>query len=505
MNNIRIFYIGSDDWEARFQMPENANWICYDSVEKEEKEGLADLVILDRKVEPEEGKRFVGMTRGYCLFATEHVPMDDESTQAYFTHRMGQFLYSEDVQAFLDQQLQNFYTNPYGESFNPRAFVVNPSYRGKITYRGNYDISLEGDFGEDFKQIAWWRNNIIIFDDQAIDFYLEYEKTGDVEIYLKIVKFVQGSLSDINDVKIYTEDQLQDVFTYDNKTGQGFAHVAIFAKGKGTLSIRSLHDRHSRRGWGYFLPGGKRLISKSGEEIFAYFEKGDLKPPFCVYFSGYRTQEGFEGYYMMRSFGCPFLLLTDPRSEGGSFYIGDEEFEEMLTSYIKECLDILGLTPKDMIFSGASMGTYGSLYYGSKLKPYALLLAKPLTNIGVIAQNERILRTGGFATSLDLVMKNFGSLSEEKLRQADTKIWQSFDEADWSDSKFIVSYLYEDDYDPDGYKNILTHLKSKGAAVYGKGSHGRHTDNSSSVMGWFKSQYNKLLIEDFHRGKKDAK
>lgn len=30
-----------------------------------------------------------------------------------------------------------------------------------------------------------------------------------------------------------------------------------------------------------------------------------------------------------------------------------------------------------------------------------------------------------------------------------------------------------------------------------KGSHGRHTDNSSNVMAWFKSQYNNLLHDDF--------
>lgn len=44
-----------------------------------------------------------------------------------------------------------------------------------------------------------------------------------------------------------------------------------------------------------------------------------MKPPLAVYFSGYRTQEGFEGYYMMRGFGCPFILVTDPRSEGEPF------------------------------------------------------------------------------------------------------------------------------------------------------------------------------------------
>lgn len=64
-------------------------------------------------------------------------------------------------------------------------------------------------------------------------------------------------------------------------------------------------------------------------------------------------------------------------------------------------------------------------------------------------------------------------------------------------TKFIISYLYEDDYDPDGYPSILSHLKSSGVEVYGKGSHGRHTDNSANVMAWFKSQYNNLLHDDF--------
>lgn len=78
--------------------------------------------------------------------------------------------------------------------------------------------------------------------------------------------------------------------------------------------------------------------------MFVYFEKGDMKPPLAVYFSGYRTQEGFEGYYMMRGFGCPFILVTDPRSEGGAFYLGDSEFEQMITDYVTDKLDELGLT-----------------------------------------------------------------------------------------------------------------------------------------------------------------
>lgn len=151
------------------------------------------------------------------------------------------------------------------------------------------------------------------------------------------------------------------------------------------------------------------------------------------------------------------------------------------------------------VLSGASMGTFGSLYYGSKLSPHALLLAKPLANMGNVARNERILRAGGFATSLDILMKNYDNLSDEAIEQLNNRMWDRFDSADWSQTKFIISYLYEDDYDPDGYPSILLHLKSSGVEVYGKGSHGRHTDNSANVMAWFKSQYNNLLHDDFSR------
>lgn len=297
----------------------------------------------------------------------------------------------------------------------------------------------------------------------------------------------------------FDEEQLQDVFRIDNESDQGPVFVSILARGTGSLNIISLHDRHSRRGHGFFLPGGERLVSSKGEEVFVYFEKGDMKPPLAVYFSGYRTQEGFEGYYMMRGFGCPFILVTDPRSEGGAFYLGDSEFEQMITDYVTDKLDELGLTKDELVLSGASMGTFGSLYYGSKLSPHALLLAKPLANMGNVARNERILRAGGFATSLDILMKNYDNLSDEAIEQLNNRMWDRFDSADWSQTKFIISYLYEDDYDPDGYPSILSHLKSSGVEVYGKGSHGRHTDNSANVMAWFKSQYNNLLHDDFSR------
>ena len=336
MSKIHVLYVGDDDWTTKYSIPDNIEFEVYESDESEltanrPARKLMDLVILDRDITLSEEKAFTKFTRGYCLFATENVQMLNSATSRYFKARMGQYLYTGDVQYFLAHEVRNYYPNPYGEKFNPAKLAVSDSFTGRVACDGNYNLVLDGEFGENFSQIAYWRYNIPVFEGQCIDMYLEYEKTGDVEIKLRLFQFYYGSIGDIKQVWEFDEEQLQDVFRIDNESDQGPVFVSILARGTGSLNIISLHDRHSRRGHGFFLPGGERLVSSKGEEVFVYFEKGDMKPPLAVYFSGYRTQEGFEGYYMMRGFGCPFILVTDPRSEGGAFYLGDSEFEQMIT------------------------------------------------------------------------------------------------------------------------------------------------------------------------------
>lgn len=496
--NIHVLYIGEEDWSTQYNMPSFVHIDYYEEANAS-KLRIMDVIILDREITNHEKRVLWPITRGYCLFVTDHVPMKEVATQSYVEGKMGQYLHSENVQYFLDYEIQNYFPNPYGEKFDYQKLAVSPFFQGKISSKGMYALLLQGEFGAEFRQVAFWKNTIPIYEHQCIDLYLEYQKTGSVEIRLRVIEFYQGAIDEIKKIWEFSEDELQDVVQLDNDDTMGTIFVSVLARGIGSLTIISLHDRYSRRGHGYFLPGGKRLTSSSGEEIFTYFEKGDAKPPFAIYFSGYRTMEGFEGYYMMRKFGCPFMLITDPRSEGGGFYVGNQEYEEMILNEIQEKMAELGFTNRDIILSGASMGSYGAVYYGAKLAPRALILAKPLVNMGNVAKNERIVRAGGFATSLDVMMKNYDSLDEESVLEFNQRLWQRFEEVDWANTKFIISYLYEDDYDPDGYWDILAHLKSEGVEVYGKGSHGRHTDNTETVVAWFKSQYVKILKEDFGR------
>ena len=61
--------------------------------------------------------------------------------------------------------------------------------------------------------------------------------------------------------------------------------------------------------------------------------------------------------------------------------------------------------------------------------------------------------------------------------------------------------MIEDDYDADAYQMLISHMQSEGVQIYGKGLHGRHNDNTGGIVNWFLDQYEKVLNEDFGRGK----
>jgi accessory secretory protein Asp2 len=145
------------------------------------------------------------------------------------------------------------------------------------------------------------------------------------------------------------------------------------------------------------------------------------------------------------------------------------------------------------------MGSIGALYHGCDIRPHAIIVGKPLVNCGNIAVNERLRRPGGFATSLDVLQKLSGRTDARAVEQLNQKFWQRFGATRWQDTRIIVSYMIEDDYDDQAYPDLLEHLHSSGVQIYGKGLHGRHNDNSSGIVSWFTSQYEKILREDFAR------
>ncbi|MCR5580090.1 MAG: accessory Sec system protein Asp2 [Pseudobutyrivibrio sp.] len=497
MDTIRILQIGNEDWNEKYTIPDNVK-VTFVSDSLERQKDVYEITVIEKNLEPELAQTVYAMSMSYCFFATDDFVMDGP-TSRIFNQRMGKVMRRAIVPAFLADETKKYFAKPYGEKFSPEYLAIAQGFKGKVKWNGQYSVSLEGDYGNSFNQIVFWKNNVPVEKGQGIDLWLEYKKDPNVEISLYVKQFVSGSLSQVLDTWEFNEEYLKEPVHIQGFNGTGPIFCSINARGEGKLDIIALHSRHSRYGLGTFMVGGERHVTSDREEIFSYFDPGDFKPPLAVYFSGYKTAEGFEGLYMMRNLGCPFLLISEQRFEGGGFYIGTPEYEQMMVDIIESHLMKLGFYPDQLILSGISMGTIGSLYYGCDLKPHALILGKPLASLGDIAANERLKRPKGFPTSLDLLRHYAGGMAQENIDSLNDRVWNKIRNTDFSHTKFVVSYMFEDDYDSTAYNKLLTELNSAGVQVYGKGLHGRHNDNSAGISAWFKGQYDRILKEDFDR------
>lgn len=501
MNRISVLQVGNEDFNLQLHIPDYVEWNYINDLKEATERGY-DVCVLNRCVNEKEARILLKKIRAYTLFLLDDVNVDQWTTWIC-TSRRARVLDLETLQEFINEDIHLFYSYTYGEKYDPHSLSISPSFKGSVFWNGFSGVELEGDYGHDYYQIAYWRGNIPVFKDQSIDFWLEYEKDDSVSIQLKIEQFQSGSLSTLQNRWIFSEEDLESIICITNEKTDGPVFVSLLAKGKGKLKIVGLHDRHSRKEYGSFLPGGIRKVTSKREEVFMYFDPGDMKPPLNVYFSGYKTQEGFEGFYMMRSMGAPFLLISESRLEGGAFYLGDKEYEDLIVYGIQDCLNQLGFDRSQLILLGLSMGTFGALYNGCKLRPHAILLGKPLASLGDMAQNERISRPGGFPTSLDVLSKNYGDMSDRSIDALNHRFWDLFDQTDWSQTKFIVSYMLEDDYDMTAYNRLISHIDDIGVEIIGKGVHGRHNDDTYSIVAWFKNQYDGILKSDFGRGDLD--
>lgn len=395
---------------------------------------------------------------------------------------------------------KSFFKKHYGERINVQELQVTNNFIGSIEFHGKSYLELTGDFGSDFSQVAYFcfnrpqKNNIVI------ELWPEFQKDDSVKIQYRVQSILSGSVDEIINEQIFSEKDLEDNIYIENEH-DCYLFISIFAKGSGSLKLGHTHYRLSRNELGILTLGGEVIRDRRRQELLVYFEPGDMKPPLNIYFSGIRFAEGFEGYAMLKDLESPFMLISDPRLDGGAFYFGSEELEEKLLNKINENMQYLGFNKNQIIMSGLSMGTFGALYYGARIEPHAIIIGKPLASIGTIAKNQRFLAPDVFPTSLDIVRYNVGELSIEATNKLDDRFWSLFNNAKLDNTKIVSSYMLDDDYDRTAHYDIVESLKNKKAVVIGKGFSGRHNDNSSAIIFWFLEQYKNILENDFGREK----
>ena len=395
----------------------------------------------------------------------------------------------------------------YGYKLSMDYLEVRESFKGTYRKKGNCYLELSGDFGQEMKQIISWKIHPHgIEANSRVTFTPEIAITsGALELEFKIFLIDQSTNEITNIFKGSPEEFRKQIKIISNESDYvRFIGVSLYAKGGvGEIEIGQIHFRNHLSNNSMMLSNGKRIIDLNvrNGELFYYFHPGDLKPPLAVYFSGYRSAEGFEGRGMMGRMGCPFILIGDPRLEGGNFYVGSDVLEHEVVKVIKEKLKWLGFTNEELILSGLSMGTFGSLYYAADLEPAAVIIGKPLANIGSIAMNERIKRPEMWGTSLDMVM-HFGDKANNDIAEnLNEKFWNKFKTGVFKNTIFAIAYMKDDDYDNIAFQMIADNLRknSPEAVILHKGLIGRHNDNTLGVNTWFIKQYRNILYHDFGR------
>ena len=515
MNRISVLQIANENWQHQYEIPSNIAWTFVKPedimsllpedigiLKKDGKKPKAakpyDVVLVDTVEHFEYITVLDSLIQVYRLFYHERCQITTKTLERFLLRKRAVQSTFEDPAQMLYLFSRGFSSKQSGTKLSVNHLAVNPSFSGQINYEGTNYLRLCGQYGEDYQTVATYQYNIFLGSDAPLDLWPEFRNSEGCSLryVVKGYPLEDGPIREW----IYDETNFDQYLVLDVNESY-YLSVSIQAKGQGIVKIGPCHYRDSHLGYGDLLVGGKRIVDKHREELIYFFHPGDLKPPLNVYFSGYRPAEGFEGYWMMNNLGAPFLLIGDPRSEGGAFYLGSEELEQKLVQVIHHCLDELGFTRDQLTLSGLSMGTFGALYYASKLEPHAVIAGKPLVNLGDIAENESTIRPGGFPTSLDLVLRTTGELSEEGTAQLNEHFWTAFKEADFSRTKFIVSYMYHDDYDGTAYPDMLEELGKRAyrVNVISKGLTGRHNDDTQGIVEWFFNQYKTLLVNSFER------
>lgn len=387
----------------------------------------------------------------------------------------------------------------YGDKIYPSHCIIDPNFTGEVLFLGKSKIKLEGEFGNVLHPIISWKSNLISDANKVVEIRPDFFIEGNIEIEYTFRVIESGSLDNIiQEIRVSNLD-LDKPVLIKGTSQNNYIAVSIKAKGQGSINIGPVHKRWSRLDMGQFILGGKKYTDENRDEFIYYLNPGNMKPPLNVYFSGYRTAEGFEGYNMMNKFEHPFLLIGDPRVEGGSFYIGSKNFEQAILDTIQKALKELDFKAHELILSGLSMGSYAALYYGVQLSPTAIIVGKPLVNIGTIADNMKLVRPNDFGTALDVLLNQTGGNSPRDIKKMNDKFWNKLKENNFEKTTFAISYMENDDYDVNAFEELLPILNKNNAKVISRGIPGRHNDDSPTITNWFVNFY-KITLENEFRG-----
>ncbi|WP_125768970.1 accessory Sec system protein Asp2 [Lapidilactobacillus wuchangensis] len=401
---------------------------------------------------------------------------------------------------------QTFFGAQYGLRLAFENIEITPRFAGQASQTGRGELTLKPNTTlAKPTQALNWRMTWSLGADLTMEFWPEFSLNGTGQVQFKLYLIDSPTNAVIQTYNLSAAD-LERPFQFKTVQNCVFYVTALLTGEVEEFSVRELHLRQARPGHGNYLVNSQMITDEQNKrgQIAVYFDPGNFKPPLNVYFSGFRTAEGFEGAGMMSHLSdgsVPYLLIADERLEGGAFYLGSPAFEDQVVTAIQHYLDLLNFSNDQLVLSGLSMGTTGALYYAARLSPAAVIVGKPLVNLGSIAHHERLERPNGFPTSLDLLLLHEGNTDEAAQKRFNDRFWQIFKAGDFAKTTFAIAYMKQDDYDATAFPELFAFLKAKYPLIkiLYQGLEGRHNDNTPGIVKWFLRQYENTMANTFNR------
>lgn len=494
-----ILQLGPANWADRYQMPKDMKWEFNKFPSK--KEHHYDLVLVTgrNQLTDKDWQDLQWLVDPYHVLYLASNNKELSNAAHHFLKCQEASPIQDDPQTVIHFLPRRYFFGQSGIRILPTTLIPLMDRIKSYEVLDSGHLLMEVDTNNNWEVIGTYQAPIYIDPDKIIKFWLAYQAKG-LAVHLKI--FMQpyaadGDPKDSFELDVSSSKELQ--LPIKVISAARFATICLKVKGKGSLNLGILHSRWGRDGVGEFIAGGHRIVDlKNGEDVAYFFNPGDLRPPLNVYFAGARGLEGFEAFPLFRSFKAPSLLFTDMRLEVGQFYTGakiQQEMKKVIQHYLQE----LNFDNSKLIMNGISMGTYPAIKLGAELSAYAINVAKPLGDLGLIAKRGRLQRPDEFDTIFDIDNQIVRRLDQQNLTLLDKNFWDSFNKCDLSKTRLFVGYMKDDDYD-----NQAIHYFQKSPAVanarefssYGFGGH--HNDNPQ-VNNWFINRLHQMLVRDFGR------
>lgn len=503
-----ILQIGTKNWAEKYIVPAEIKWhfnsFPADSKKKASLTEYAAVIITGpSKMTASDWQKLQWVTAPYTVLYLPTNKKNFPAAEQLFLREQAARPIRTAPQDLIDHLLSYFFIGQSGIRYFPTDLLITNPQIKEYEYLDAGHLKIALDTGGKWVSVGSYRINLYLDPHRIFKIWLSL-RTLNLKIRLRLYPArngTDGSVSDFEVIDIDPENPQENFLKIPPSKTVRFSDVCLEAKGNGAFILGVLHWRWARGGNGSFMIGGQRIVdSVNHDDIAYYFNPGDLKPPLNVYFSGARGLEGFEAYPLFRRLHAPSLLFTDPRLSIGEFYDdASQQLGAKIKIVIRKTLHQLGFTKQQLVMTGISMGTYPALKYGAQLRAHAIIVAKPIANLGYVAERQRLERPDEFDTIFDIDNQFIDRLDLRHLQALDRRFWQQFERNDLSKTRLFIGYMENDDYD----NHAVTDLRrcpaiSKAKQIVYKGYPGRHNDNDA-VISWFIERVHQVLRTDFGR------